>query len=197
METLRRFPSPAAAYRFTRPTFCANTFASLNARHLKGLLPKTRAAGLDAHGTITDQIGNTIPDENLEVMEDLLHAGLRLGIISTAASAESTQRVLEAAEAAGTKLGCDITVLTSRLAGGIRKPNPRIFKLLATKMDLLPPDFFYVGNEVIPDIMGPLRAGYGGAVLIRQRYGETHGMRVRLWKQPAEAAVRTVLHLPR
>jgi 2-haloalkanoic acid dehalogenase type II len=50
------------------------------------------------------------------------------------------------------------TVVTSEQAGAI-KPNPAIFNYLTTELAVPPDKVLYVGDNPIPDVLGPHRAG--------------------------------------
>jgi 2-haloalkanoic acid dehalogenase type II len=50
------------------------------------------------------------------------------------------------------------TVVTSEQAEAI-KPNPAIFHYLARKLDVPPGNVLYAGDNPIPDVLGPVRAG--------------------------------------
>jgi len=50
------------------------------------------------------------------------------------------------------------TVVTSEQAEAI-KPNPAIFQFLARKLDVEPGNVLYAGDNPIPDVIGPHRAG--------------------------------------
>lgn len=50
------------------------------------------------------------------------------------------------------------TVLTSEQALSI-KPNPAIFHDLARRLRLPPEDILYAGDNPVPDVLGPMRAG--------------------------------------
>jgi len=50
------------------------------------------------------------------------------------------------------------TVVTSEQAGAI-KPDPAIFRYLAQRLDLPPAEILYVGDNPIPDVLGPRQAG--------------------------------------
>jgi 2-haloalkanoic acid dehalogenase type II len=54
------------------------------------------------------------------------------------------------------------TVLTSEQAGAI-KPDPEIFHHLSRLLDLPPEQILYVGDNPIPDVLGPSRAGMKSA----------------------------------
>jgi 2-haloalkanoic acid dehalogenase type II len=55
------------------------------------------------------------------------------------------------------ELGFD-TVVTSEQAEAI-KPNPAIFEYLSRKLAVAPGKLLYVGDNPIPDVLGPARAG--------------------------------------
>ncbi len=50
------------------------------------------------------------------------------------------------------------TVVTSEQAEAI-KPNPAIFEYLSRKLDVAPANVLYAGDNPIPDVLGPVRAG--------------------------------------
>lgn len=50
------------------------------------------------------------------------------------------------------------TVVTSEQAGAI-KPDPAIFRFLARRLGLRPARILYVGDNPVPDILGPRQAG--------------------------------------
>ena len=50
------------------------------------------------------------------------------------------------------------TVVTSERAKAI-KPNPAIFRYLARELDVPITNIIYVGDNPVPDVLGPVRAG--------------------------------------
>ncbi len=50
------------------------------------------------------------------------------------------------------------TVVTSERAEAI-KPNPAIFQYLARELDIAITNILYVGDNPVPDVLGPVRAG--------------------------------------
>lgn len=60
-------------------------------------------------------------------------------------------------------------VLSSEQARAI-KPNPAIFQRLAEMLDLPPPQVLYAGDNPVPDILGPMRAGMKVAWVNRCNY---------------------------
>src|SRR3972149_756248 len=60
------------------------------------------------------------------------------------------------------------TVVTSEQAGAI-KPDPAIFHHLARRLELEPGQILYVGDNPIPDVLGPRQAGLEGAWVNRER----------------------------
>ena len=50
------------------------------------------------------------------------------------------------------------TIVTSERAKAI-KPNPAIFEYLARELDVANTNILYVGDNPIPDVLGPVRAG--------------------------------------
>jgi 2-haloalkanoic acid dehalogenase type II len=72
------------------------------------------------------------------------------------------------------KLEFDV-IVTSESAGAI-KPNRAIFDKLAEKMQLPPLQILYVGDNPIPDVLGPIRAGMLAAWVNRRGYRKPRGV---------------------
>jgi len=66
-------------------------------------------------------------------------------------------------------------VLTSEGARAI-KPNPEIFLKMARRLRLPPEDILYVGDNPIPDVLGPVRAGMRTAWVNRGGYRKPRGI---------------------
>ncbi len=62
---------------------------------------------------------------------------------------------------ASNKLHFDV-IVTSEQAGAI-KPDPEIFHLLARRLGLEPGQVLYAGDNPVPDVLGPVRAGMKAA----------------------------------
>jgi 2-haloacid dehalogenase len=60
-------------------------------------------------------------------------------------------------------------ILTSERARAI-KPNPEIFHMLARELELSPAEILYAGDNPIPDVLGPSRAGMPVAWVNRAGY---------------------------
>ncbi len=66
-------------------------------------------------------------------------------------------------------------VVTSESAGAI-KPNREIFDKLAETLQLPPEQILYVGDNPIPDVLGPVRAGMLAAWVNRGGYRRPRGV---------------------
>jgi 2-haloalkanoic acid dehalogenase type II len=66
-------------------------------------------------------------------------------------------------------------VLTSENARAI-KPNPEIFLTMARRLRLPPEEILYVGDNPIPDVLGPSRAGMRAAWVNRNGYRKPRGI---------------------
>jgi 2-haloalkanoic acid dehalogenase type II len=71
------------------------------------------------------------------------------------------------------KLEFDV-IVTSESAGAI-KPNRAIFDKLAEMMQIPPEQILYVGDNPIPDVLGPMRAGMLAAWVNRGGYRKPRG----------------------
>ncbi|MEX0800021.1 MAG: HAD-IA family hydrolase [Dehalococcoidia bacterium] len=90
---------------------------------------------------------------------DALHSRYRLAVLSN-----SDDDFLHAALKRN-DLDFDV-VVTSEQAGAI-KPNPAIFHHLAARLGLEPARILYVGDNPIPDVLGPRNAGMRVAWVVR------------------------------
>ena len=66
-------------------------------------------------------------------------------------------------------------VLSSERARAI-KPNPEIFLKMARRLRLPPEQILYVGDNPIPDVLGPARAGMRAAWVNRNGYRKPRGI---------------------
>ena len=66
-------------------------------------------------------------------------------------------------------------VLSSEGARAI-KPNPEIFLKMARRLRLPPEDILYAGDNPIPDVLGPARAGMRSAWVNRNGYRKPRGI---------------------
>ena len=87
-------------------------------------------------------------------------------------------------------------VLTSENARAI-KPNPEIFLKMARRLRLPPEEILYVGDNPIPDVLGPSRAGMRAAWVNRSGYRKPRGIpfpdvRVKSLSEPVAMLVPDV-----
>ena len=86
-----------------------------------------------------------------------------------------------------TKIGDRFSFWLAADQVGLRKPDPRVFRMAAAAADCHPREMVHVGDEVEADILGAKRAGVR-AVLI-DRHGRIDG-------SPADAVIRSLAELP-
>jgi len=89
-----------------------------------------------------------------EVVDQLRAEGIRLGLLSNAADPENARRLIRI----GGYEGCFDPVLISSVIG-IRKPNPRAFRLILDQWRLEPGQTAMVGDQLGADILGAQFAG--------------------------------------
>jgi putative hydrolase of the HAD superfamily len=93
-----------------------------------------------------------------EVLEELRRRGLKLGIVTNGWS----EKQLQALDGLGlTHLFDDVVVSE---AVGLRKPDPAIFGLALSRLDVSAEEAVYVGDSPLNDIAGPQSAGMKAAL---------------------------------
>jgi HAD superfamily hydrolase (TIGR01509 family) len=117
----------------------------------------------------------TVPQENLEALDQLRERGLKLGLVSNAHFLPAL--MLEDFERLGLAERMDAIVTSSQL--GIRKPHPAIFERMLAALDVSPREALFVGDKLREDVVGPKELGMR-AVL-------THQFRQ---EDPADSAVQ-------
>ncbi len=89
-----------------------------------------------------------------DVLENLRSAGYRLGIISNAGDEDDVQKLVDNA---GLRPYFDVIVSSAGV--GIRKPNPRIFLDVLSRLEVEPGRAAMVGDTLGADILGAHNAG--------------------------------------
>ncbi len=118
--------------------------------------------------------GTVLPPENREVIRALKRGGLRLGLVSNVHLLPDMMR--EDLEQLDLLELFDVTVFSSEEM--IRKPHPRIYQAVLTRLDVPAERAVFVGDRLREDVRGPKDAGMR-AILTTQFRQE----------DPAEAAV--------
>ncbi len=96
-----------------------------------------------------------------ETMEALYAMGIRLGVISNIIS---TTLVPYALKEYGIDRYMECVVMSSEV--GIRKPDPRIFRIALDRMHVTAAETGYVGDTISRDVLGSRNAGLGLSVRI-------------------------------
>ncbi len=104
-----------------------------------------------------------------EMLEDIQARGYRIGLISDVAWGLTSDFPLRDMKHYGLDEFFDDFVFSTDV--GIRKPNPRIFKLAMFNIGAKPEESIYVGNNLQADIKGALNVGMT-AVLKRSDFYE-------------------------
>lgn len=117
----------------------AQLFRSLTVRHF-GLFPET-----------------------LEVLQELVTRGFRLGLISDS----QEPYVFPELKMVGLQRFFEVTVCSAHF--GYRKPDPRLFERALTKMGLTEEDVVYVGDSTYRDVTGAWNAGIHAVWIRRNR----------------------------
>src|SRR5690606_8076650 len=86
-----------------------------------------------------------------------------------------------------TKIGDRFSFWLAADQVGVRKPDPRIFRMAAAAADCHPRELVHVGDEIEADVLGAKRAGVRAVLL--DRHGRMDGA-------PADAVIRSLTELP-
>jgi HAD superfamily hydrolase (TIGR01662 family) len=117
-------------------------------------LPKEKVrTALDAMYQVTEQHWYPEP-EALPTLEILKNRGYRLGLISNAGDAQDVYNLLEKAN-----LRSFFELILVSADAGIRKPNPRIFKMALDHFSVPPSRAVMVGDNLNADILGARKSG--------------------------------------
>ncbi len=99
--------------------------------------------------------GEVMPPENLQALRALKRAGLRLGLVSNIHLLPDMVR--EDLEKLHLLDLFDVTVLSSE--EGVRKPHPRIYGAVLSRLGLPGEAAVFVGDRLKEDVRGPKEAG--------------------------------------
>lgn len=80
------------------------------------------------------------------------------------------------------------------MARGKKKPFKPVFKIMSEVMSIPPQNLCYVGDQLLKDVFGANRSGFGGSILVSP-YGKGDDPRVKYLQRPLEALIRPVIGL--
>ncbi len=178
-----------------RPSTFLGSVAEINYFRLLRVFPGLDGVMFDLDKTLVGQYEEEVPEEHMEALILISGLGLRLGIISNAGSEDRTQRVRQVAKDIERAVGDDVPVVTSYMVGGKVKPFRPVFDAMASKVGIKNSRLCYVGDQLLKDVLGANRAGYGGSILVAP-YGSGDDPGVRYLQRPIEAAIRRSMGLP-
>lgn len=89
----------------------------------------------------------------------------------------------------------EVVVSTSFKLSAPGKPNRALFDNTAAELGIAASKICHGGDQILKDIYGANRAGYGGTVLVAP-YGKGDHPGVQLVQRPMEALIRPALGLP-
>jgi putative hydrolase of the HAD superfamily len=128
-------------------------------------------AAMDAYFTFFQQQMCAYP-ETIEVMTSLRKRGMPSGILTDVPYGMPREFVERDINGAGINGLFDVLVTSVEV--GVRKPEPAGYVALATKLNVLPNEMLYIGNEP-KDVIGASHAGMTSVFLDRSNSGANHG----------------------
>jgi predicted HAD superfamily phosphohydrolase YqeG len=191
-----------------KPSLCVCSVANLTPEAIRSELPDAKGVVFDLHRTLTDHAGNNVPEMFLASLRALLAADLEIGIMSVSANTVRAARTHQIARDIGSLICRDkdnghykVATITSmdmaERSGkkrGNGKPFRPIFMAIATEMGIEPEKLFYVGDQILRDVVGGNRH-FGGSALVSP-YGIGDNKNVRRFQRPLEAGLRPLIGLP-
>jgi len=129
------------------------------------------------------------PDARTTLLQ-LKSAGYRMALISNASDDPNTQVLVDKLEARAF-----FEVIISSAAVGVRKPNPRIFKLVLERMNLSPDAAVMVGDTLGADILGARNTGIFSIWI--KRFANTPANRAHSGTIFPDEQIETLSELPR
>jgi len=131
--------------------------------------------------------GEVMPPENLQALHALKRAGLRLGLVSNIHLLPDMVR--EDLEKLHLLDLFDVTVLSSEEM--VRKPHPRIYAAVLTRLGLPGEAAVFVGDRLKEDIRGPKEAGMRAVLTTQFREEDPATVAVK-----PDAVIATLEELP-
>ncbi len=108
-------------------------------------------------------------DDAYRTLDELKARGYRIGLISNARDAANVERLIDQAQL---RPWLDPIVISAN--AGVRKPNPRIFKIVLDYWQLPPNQVVMVGDMLGADILGAHNAGLRGIWAMMQTEREAN-----------------------
>ncbi len=129
-------------------------------------------------------------DDVYRTLDLLKERGYRIGLISNARDAANVERLIDQAQL---RPWLDPIVISAN--AGVRKPNPRIFKIVLDDWELLPDRVVMVGDMLGADILGAHNAGMRGVWATMQTEREANA--AHMHTIVPDATIASLAELPK
>lgn len=131
--------------------------------------------------------GEVMPSENLEAIRQLKDDGYKIGLVSNVTLLPEMMR--EDLEKLGLLPYFDVTVFSSEEM--VRKPHPRIYQAVLTRLDVAPGQTVFIGDRLKEDVRGPKEAGMRAVLTTQFRQEDPRDTVV-----PPDAVIAALSELP-
>lgn len=131
--------------------------------------------------------GEVMPPANLEAIRQLKEAGYKIGLVSNVTLLPEMMR--EDMEKLGLLPYFDVTVFSSEEM--VRKPHPRIYQAVLTRLETPPAQTVFIGDRLKEDVRGPKEAGMRAVLTTQFRQEDPRDAAV-----PPDAVVASLAELP-
>ena len=184
--------------RSLQPTYAIASFGDISIEALREQQPDIKALSHDIDGYLlgyTDE-PESIPRKHLEVMREAQESGLSQAIITNTGTGTRAERSHDIAAYIKNEADLDdLPIVNTSMPGCTKKPSKSMFLEVAKILGVEPSEICHGGDQMLKDVLGANRAGYG-ATILTPRFGNTDDLRVKLAQRPIETALRPALGLP-
>jgi HAD superfamily phosphatase (TIGR01668 family) len=169
------------------PDFAATNLRTLDVERLITELRErqVKAVSFDLDDTITGHFHEWIEPEELDVLKRLSSAGFRLAINSNAGN-ERRGRVVAIAKRLGAEVGVEQLLQVTSAEVGQKKPQKRPYNVVAARLGLANHEVAHIGDQLLKDVLGANRAGYGASVMLIEPIGRHGHWLIEYVQRPVE-----------
>lgn len=154
-----------------------------------------KAVSLDVDKTFMGQHDMELSGDVQEKFIEIDEAGIKFALTSNAPKSHRHERVVEIGRRIGEVIHSEVVISTSFKLSAPGKPNRALFDNTVAELCIPAVRICHLGDQILKDVYGAKKAGYGGTVLVAP-YGEGDHPGVRFVQRPIEALLRPALGLP-
>jgi len=154
-----------------------------------------KALSLDVDKTFMGQHRTELTTEMQEKFIELDESNLRIALTSNAPKQHRHERVADIGMRIGRLIHSEVVISTSFKLSAPGKPHRALFDNAEAELGVPREYICHVGDQILKDVYGANKAGYGRTVLVAP-YGEGDHLGVKYVQRPLEAIIRPTIGLP-